>query len=137
MEFGDPAPGREEQERGPYSSARQVLVAKQPDGPSSQADLRRARGVNGIATDFMRTTGRLLPAKSFVVEQIVRQAARAATGRCSVLRADRPTSLIDVGRPRAHLKHAAQSAVSSSESRVVIAVRTRAAVARSSAGISP
>ncbi len=56
MVFGDPAPGREEHERGPYSSARPVLVAKQAEGPSSQADLRRAQGVNGIATDFMHTT---------------------------------------------------------------------------------
>jgi hypothetical protein len=34
--------GREEHERGPYRSARPVVVAKQPEGRSSHADLRRA-----------------------------------------------------------------------------------------------
>ena len=36
--------GRAEHERRPYSSARPVVVAKQPEVPSSQADMLRAAG---------------------------------------------------------------------------------------------
>ncbi len=48
--------GREEHERGPYGSARPVVVARQPRCLRLRPILLRGEGVNGIATDFVCTT---------------------------------------------------------------------------------
>jgi hypothetical protein len=43
-QLNDRIEGREEHERGPYSSARPVVVAKQLEGPLSQTDMGLAAG---------------------------------------------------------------------------------------------